>query len=114
MIKVGIIGYGYWGVNLLRNFINTPHCIVKTLCDQRPERLALAQKSYPSVNYTTSVDELLNDSEIDAVVIATPVFLHYSLSKQALLKGKHILVEKPFTSSTAEAPFFYLHPIKFF
>ncbi len=103
MIKVGIIGYGYWGVNLLRNFINTPNCIVKILCDQRPERLALAQKSYPSVHYTTFVDELLNDSEIDAVIIATPVFLHYSLGKQALLKGKHILVEKPFTSSTLEA-----------
>jgi predicted dehydrogenase len=103
MINVGIIGYGYWGVNLLRNFMNTPHCEVKTLCDQRPERLALAKRNYPQLHCETDVNVLINDTQIDAVVIATPVFLHYPLAKQALLAGKHILVEKPFTASTAQA-----------
>lgn len=103
MLNIGIIGYGYWGVNILRNFMSTPNCRVKTLCDQRPERLAMAQRNYPSLGITTSVDDLLNDTEIDAVVIVTPVFLHYSLAKRALENGKHILVEKPFTASVAEA-----------
>lgn len=103
MIKVGIIGYGYWGINLLRNFANTPNCTVKYVCDQRPERLAIAQKSYPAVRGTTNVVDLMNDNDLDAIVIATPVFLHYPLAKQALLHGKHVLVEKPFTASTAEA-----------
>lgn len=103
MIQVGIIGYGYWGINLLRNFSNTPNCTVKYVCDQRTERLAIAQKSYPSVIGTTSVEDLMNDHDLNAVVIATPVFLHYPLAKQALLNGKHVLVEKPFTASTTEA-----------
>ncbi|MCY7352346.1 MAG: Gfo/Idh/MocA family oxidoreductase [Cytophagaceae bacterium] len=103
MVKIGIIGYGYWGVNILRNFMNTPQCVVGKVCDQRSERLALVQKSYPSVQVTTSTDELINDPAIDAVVIVTPVFLHYALAKKALEQGKHVLVEKPFTASVAEA-----------
>lgn len=103
MVKIGIIGYGYWGVNILRNFMNTPQCVVHTVCDQRAERLALVQKSYPGVRVTTSTDELIDNPEIDAVVIVTPVFLHYALAKKALEQGKHILVEKPFTASVAEA-----------
>ncbi len=103
MIKIGIIGYGYWGINLLRNFMNAENCQVKTVVDFRPERLQIAQKAYPNIGITTNFDDVLNDLEIDAVVIATPVFLHFELAKKALLAGKHVLVEKPLTASLAEA-----------
>jgi predicted dehydrogenase len=103
MINVGMVGYGYWGNNLLRNFINTPNCNLRTVCDLRTERLQIAQKLFPSIGITTSIDALLNDTSIDAVVVATPVFLHYKFAKMALLAGKHVLVEKPLTASVAEA-----------
>lgn len=103
MINLGIIGYGYWGINLLRNFVATPNCRVTQVCDQRPERLAVAQRNFPSVGTTTHVQDLMQDPTLDAVVIATPVFLHYQLAKQALLAGKHVLVEKPLTASVTEA-----------
>lgn len=103
MITIGLLGYGYWGINLLRNFVNTPNCRVRTVCDSRPERLALARKAYPNVTGTTQADDVLNDPTIDAVVIATPVSQHYPMARRALLAGKHILVEKPFTASVAQA-----------
>jgi predicted dehydrogenase len=103
MINLGIIGYGYWGINLLRNFVATPNCRVTKVCDQRHERLAVAQRNFPSVGTTTHVQDLMQDPTLDAVVIATPVFLHYQLAKQALLAGKHVLVEKPLTASVTEA-----------
>jgi len=103
MIQVGLVGYGYWGVNLLRNFMNAKECTVKTVCDPRAERLAVARQSYPTVSGTHDYADLLADPAIDAVVLATPVFSHYKLAKQALLAGKHVLVEKPFTASVAEA-----------
>lgn len=103
MLKIGLVGYGYWGINLLRNFMSAPRCTVKTVCDPRPERQAVAQRNYPSVQVTADYADLLNDPAIDAVVLATPVFSHYPLAKQALLAGKHVLVEKPFTSSVAHA-----------
>ncbi|MES2796382.1 MAG: Gfo/Idh/MocA family oxidoreductase [Bacteroidota bacterium] len=97
------MGYGYWGINLLRNFMSLSDCKVKTVCDSRPERLAIAQKNYPALQVTTHFSDLLNDVEIDAIIIATPVFLHYELTKKALLAGKHVLVEKPLTASLSEA-----------
>jgi predicted dehydrogenase len=103
MINVGMIGYGYWGNNLLRNFMNTPNCKLKTVCDLRPERLKIAQKTFPSIHITTSVEELIKDVEIDAIIVATPVFLHYKFAKMALEAGKHVLVEKPLTASITEA-----------
>lgn len=103
MIQLGLVGYGYWGVNLLRNFMNTPAATVRTVCDPRPERLAVAQRNYPTVGVTTTYDDLLADPAIDAVVLATPVSSHYALAKRALLSGRHVLVEKPFTASVAEA-----------
>jgi predicted dehydrogenase len=103
MITIGLIGYGYWGINLLRNFVNTPGCRVRTVCDSRPERLALLHKTYPELTATPHADELLDDPAIDAVVIATPVSQHYAMARRALLAGKHILVEKPFTASVDEA-----------
>lgn len=101
--RIGIIGYGYWGINLLRNFMSTPNGTVTVVCDTREERRNAAQKAYPTVQTLSEVDELMNRDDVDAVVIATPVFLHYPLAKKALEAGKHVLVEKPLTASVAEA-----------
>lgn len=101
-INIGIIGYGYWGQNLVRNFNNIPECDLTMVADERPERTQLINALYPSVQTVSSSDELINSSKVDAVVIATPVFLHHKLAKQALLNGKHVLVEKPMCSSMAE------------
>lgn len=102
-INVGIIGYGYWGPNLVRNFFSADNCILHTLADLRINRLETIQKSFPTVKTTANVEEIINNNEIDAVVIATPVFTHYQLAKRALEAGKHVLVEKPMTYSRAEA-----------
>lgn len=101
--RIGIIGYGYWGINLLRNFMATPHGTVTVVCDTREERRKAAQKAYPTVDTVDEVDLLMQREDVDAIVIATPVFLHYPLAKKALEAGKHVLVEKPLTASVLEA-----------
>lgn len=103
MIKVGIIGYGYWGPNLVRNFFSAKDCVVKSVADARIERLDQLAKIFPSINRVTDAQDIINDADIDAVVIATPVFTHFALARQALLSGKHVLIEKPLTSSVKEA-----------
>ncbi len=103
MITVGIIGYGYWGPNLVRNFFSAANCKVKSVADAREFRLQHLIKNFPGVRGVTNADDLINDPEIDAVIIATPVFSHFSLAKKALLAGKHVLIEKPMTSSVEEA-----------
>ena len=103
IIKVGIIGYGYWGTNLVRNFFGTDNCTLVVVADGRSERLAVLSKNFPSINRVTSAGEIINDDTTDAVVIATPVSTHYQLAKKALLNGKHVLIEKPMTSSPEEA-----------
>lgn len=103
MVGIGIIGYGYWGPNLLRNFYTAANTKVIAVSDARQERLDMVKKLYPSIHLITDSDELLANDEIDAIVIATPVFSHFDLAKQALLKGKHVLLEKPMTSTVAEA-----------
>jgi predicted dehydrogenase len=103
MINIAIIGYGYWGPNLVRNFSTVSQCKVHTVVDARDERLALVARNYPQVQLYKQVDEVFNNPEIDAVVIATPIFTHFELAKKALLNGKHVLVEKPLTSNTTEA-----------
>lgn len=103
MINIAIIGYGYWGPNLVRNFSLVGNCKVHSVVDTRDERLALVAKNYPYVNLCKQVDDVFNNPEIDAVVIATPIFTHFELAKKALEKGKHVLVEKPLTSNTAQA-----------
>jgi len=103
MINVGIIGYGYWGPNLVRNFSQVNNCKVKTVSDLRLERLSLVSKNYPAIAVTTNPDEILLSEEINAVVIATPVFTHFNLAKKALENGKHVLLEKPMTSTVKEA-----------
>lgn len=99
MPKIAIIGFGYWGPNLLRNFSQLSDCTVHSVVDMRPERLAIVKRNYPAVNVSTSPDEILKDPSIDAVVIATPVFSHYPLARKALQNGKHVLLEKPMTTS---------------
>jgi predicted dehydrogenase len=102
-INIGVIGYGYWGPNIVRNFFATSLCTIKMVADGRQERLNLLAKIFPSIQGVKDAEEVINSNEIDAVVIATPVFTHFALAKRALLNGKHVLIEKPMTSSVAEA-----------
>lgn len=103
MIKIGVIGYGYWGPNLVRNFFATPACLVKTVVDLKSDRLTALKKIYPSIKTSTHIDKVLKDSEIDAVVVATPVTTHFQLGEKVLKAGKHLLLEKPMTTSLSEA-----------
>lgn len=103
MLNVAIIGYGYWGPNLVRNFSGLENVHVKWVCDLRQERLNLVHKTYPGIQTTTNADDIFNDQEVDAVCVATPVFLHYELARKSLTSGKHVLVEKPLTSTSAQA-----------
>ncbi|HVY76316.1 MAG TPA: Gfo/Idh/MocA family oxidoreductase [Puia sp.] len=102
-INIGVVGYGYWGPNIVRNFFAAADCNVKAVADARPERLAQLGKIFPSIQGVKDASDIIGDPEIDAVVIATPVFTHFALAKKALLAGKHVLIEKPMTSSVAEA-----------
>jgi predicted dehydrogenase len=103
MIRIGVIGYGYWGPNLVRNFADLPSATVTVVCDTRPERLQLVQRRYPGVRVTTDAAALIGDPAVDAVVVATPVQYHHALAMQALGAGKHVLVEKPIASSSDQA-----------
>ena len=103
MINLGIIGYGYWGPNLVRNFSGNKNFQVVKVADTRPERLEVVKKQYPSVTPVLDPAEILNDPGIDAIAIATPVFTHFKLAKSALQNGKHVVLEKPMTSSSDEA-----------
>jgi predicted dehydrogenase len=103
MIRVGVIGYGYWGPNLVRNFAETPGSQIAAVCDLTSERLALAQRRYPGIETTTCYGELVNGGDIDAVAIATPVSTHFELAMQALQAGKHVLVEKPLAATSEQA-----------
>lgn len=102
-INVGVIGYGYWGPKLARNFDSIPGATLKMVSDLNSERLAEAIKLYPQVKTTNNYEDLLEDPDIDAVIIATPVAIHYPLAKAALQSGKHVLVEKPITNRTDHA-----------
>jgi predicted dehydrogenase len=103
MIRVGVIGYGYWGPNLVRNFMLAQGSAVTRVCDLREERLTPLHKVYPGLKTCTRPMDLINDPEIDAVVIATPVSSHYELALAALRAGKHVLVEKPIASNSDQA-----------
>jgi predicted dehydrogenase len=103
MTTVALVGYGYWGPNLLRNYMEIPNAQVKTVCDLRPEVLKKVQTRFPAVGTTTDYESVLNDAEIEAVVIATPISTHYALAKAALEAGKHVFVEKPMTSNADNA-----------
>ena len=103
MIKIAVAGYGYWGPNLVRNIQESGKASVVTCCDMNTDRLKQVASKYPSIRTTTSYDDVLNDPSVNAVVIATPVATHYEFARKALERGKHVLLEKPATSSTAEA-----------
>jgi predicted dehydrogenase len=102
MVRVGVIGFGYWGPNLVRNFLETPDAQVTCVSDLRADRLRQVQTRYPTVKITESHRELIEDPAVDAVVIATPVSSHYELALRALEAGKHVLVEKPLASSAEQ------------
>jgi len=102
-LKIGVVGYGYWGPNVVRNFYNVPNASVVAVADISPKSLERVRGVYPSMEVTTNADDILTNPNIDAVAIVTPISHHYPLAKKALENGKHIFVEKPFTASVAEA-----------
>ena len=103
MIRIGVIGYGYWGPNLVRNFAETPGASVAAVADLNQKQLDLVQCRYPTVKTATDFRELLHDPTIDAVAIATPVGTHYELGMAALRAGKHLWLEKPMTETAEQA-----------
>jgi len=103
MIRVGVIGYGYWGPNLVRNFMAAQGSSVVAVCDLREARLSSLRKIYPTLRTFNNTNELIQDREVDAVVIATPVSSHFELAMAALRAGKHVLVEKPLASNSDQA-----------
>lgn len=103
MVRVGVIGYGYWGPNLVRNLFEVAETQVIAVSDMRPERLAQVTQRYPTVAVSTDVEDLFNNPDIDAIAIATPVHTHYELALRALQHGKHVMVEKPMTSTSEQA-----------
>ena len=103
MINVGVAGAGYWGPNLVRNFVEIDDTKVMMCCDIRTERLEFLKKRYPSIEVTTEYDKMVNDPRIDAICIATHAASHFELAKKAIENGKHLLIEKPITLSSEEA-----------
>jgi predicted dehydrogenase len=103
VLRFGVVGVGYWGPNLVRNLHELEGAEVRWVCDLRPEGLAAIERRYPGVRTTVRFDEVLEDGEVDAVAIATPVSTHHALSLAALDAGKHVIVEKPLAASLAEA-----------
>ena len=103
MLNIGVIGYGYWGPNLVRNFMEAPGSTVGAVSDLREERLAEVRRRYPAIDCSLSYADLFADPRIDAIAIATPVISHFDLAMKALLAGKHVLVEKPLTASASQA-----------
>jgi predicted dehydrogenase len=99
---VAVVGYGYWGPNILRNFMELPTARVKWVCDARAEQGERIVSRFPSVLFTTSIDEVLADDEVEAVLIATPISTHFALAMRALEAGKHVFVEKPMATTVEE------------
>lgn len=101
-LAVGVIGYGYWGPNLVRNLAETPGVTVRVVADLDPGRLRHVRLRYPEVRVTGSAQDLMEDAALDAIVIATPVSSHFTLAYAALEAGKHVLVEKPLAQNVVE------------
>ncbi len=101
-VNLGVIGCGYWGPNLIRNFRQLEHCRVKWMCDTNEQRLKHLQLLYPEVEGHVDYGQCLNGTELDAVVVATPVKFHHAMAKASLLAGKHTFIEKPMARSSAE------------
>jgi len=103
MVKIGVVGYGYWGPNLVRNFSSVDNCEVARVVDANELRLQTVKKLYPNTDTSTSFDSLINDPSIDGIIIALPVAEHYEFAKKALLKNKDVLIEKPMANSVDKA-----------
>ncbi len=103
MIKVGILGFGYWGPNIVRNFNGHEEIEVVAVCDTNPESLKRVKRLYPSVKTTSNTQEITAAPDIDVVCVVTPVSTHYDLAIEALKNGKHVFVEKPFTATSEQA-----------
>src|SRR5947199_1309023 len=103
MIRVGVIGYGYWGPRIARNFHDLDDCELALISDQRPDALRRARQTYPHVQVTLDASEAITSPTVDAVAVVTPVWTHFELAKAALENGKHVFVEKPFTCSVEQA-----------
>jgi predicted dehydrogenase len=102
-IRCGVVGYGYWGPNIVRNLQGMADVDTAAVCDKSPAARKRAHKAHPQIYVTSDVSEIMTSPEIDAVAIVTPVWTHFELAKTALENGKHVFVEKPFTSSVAQA-----------
>ncbi len=102
-VRIGVVGLGYWGPNLVRNLHDIPEAEAAWMCDLRPEALASVGRRYPAVRQTRHLDEMLEDETLDAVALVTPVGTHYDLAMRALEAGKHVYVEKPLAASSDDA-----------
>ena len=102
-MNFGVIGYGYWGPNVVRNLVSLEDSQVLTIADMSSAARKRAQKTYPGINVTSDPSDVFLSAEIDAIAVVTPVWTHYELAKAALENGKHVFVEKPFTSNTPQA-----------
>jgi predicted dehydrogenase len=103
VVRVGVIGYGYWGPNIVRNFHALDNAQVAAVCDKNPAALRRVGRTYPGLQLTTHFSDVLRSPDIDLVAVVTPVWTHYELAKAALENGKHVFVEKPFTSTPHQA-----------
>lgn len=103
MLKFGVIGFGYWGPNIVRNLRALEGCQVVGICDQAPGARKRIQAAHPGIPVHSDARELTESAEVDAIAVITPVWTHYELTKAALENGKHVFVEKPFTSNVAQA-----------
>ena len=103
MIKAGVIGYGYWGPVVARNFNNADGCELKAICDKSTASMGRARKAFPGVQITCDANAIITAPDIDVVAVITPVWTHFEFARAALENGKHVFVEKPFTSSVAQA-----------
>src|SRR4051812_36399081 len=101
-IKVGVVGCGYWGPNLIRNFRSLQDCSLKMMCDVNEERLAHLKTLYPEVKVETDFNSMVANAGLDAIVIATTLKSHYAMAKASLLAGKHTFIEKPMAASLEE------------
>src|SRR5579862_522849 len=103
MIKLAVIGYGYWGPRIVRNFNSVEGCEVVAIGDKSGSTLQRARRDFPHLESTCDINAILTSTDIDAIAIVTPVWTHFELAHSALSHGKHVFVEKPFTSTSAQA-----------
>lgn len=103
MIRIGVVGYGYWGPNIVRNFSTVEGTEVVAVCDSNPKALERVHSTHPRIRLLSDYRELIGCTDVDAVAVVTPVFTHYEIAKTALQQGKHVFVEKPFTYKISQA-----------